>query len=340
MAWHHDRARRWAARSMATGCLLSVALVGADAGWRHLMTRRGLAVAMPVHEQTLSRVRDEGLARRARDRDREAAERASHLAGLLVDHVSVLRRRLPLGAEDREAHGRARMALSEARFLLAGGIHAQSVARAAEARDLAAGVFFAAVDTLRRYEDPVELVRWQAWIGEAVDASRRTGRAVIVVSKAAHRVTVYEGGRIVRTYPGDLGVNWVLDKARAGDGATPEGRYRVTEIRHRGSAFYKALLLDYPNDLDRRVFVAAQQAGRLPGSVAIGGDIAIHGHGGRGEDWTDGCVALSNSDLDDLIARVEPGASVVIVGASRADEMAERLGVSGGHDRRWHRVAE
>jgi len=151
------------------------------------------------------------------------------------------------------------------------------------------------------------------------------GRPAIVVSKAAHLVVLYDRGRPIRRYRGDLGYHWVADKQRGGDGATPEGQYRVSDVRERGSAYYKALLIDYPNAHDRRAFDADRRAGAISPTASIGGQIEIHGHGGTGRDWTDGCVALSDTDLDDLLRYVGVDTPVTIVGAMQADEMTNRL---------------
>ena len=120
----------------------------------------------------------------------------------------------------------------------------------------------------------------------------------------------------------DLGFNWIADKSRAGDGATPEGRYRIVS-RTTASAYYRALLLDYPNADDRAEFARARRSGDVPRSAGIGGLIEIHGEGGRGRDWTKGCVALANPDMADLFARVSVGTPVTIVGSDDFGAIAE-----------------
>jgi hypothetical protein len=148
------------------------------------------------------------------------------------------------------------------------------------------------------------------------------GRAAAVVVKEAHLLTLFVRGNPVRTYRADLGFNWIADKSRAGDDATPEGRYHIVS-RRSGGAFYKALLLDYPNAEDRAEFSRARRNGDLPRSAGIGGLIEIHGEGGRGRDWTNGCVALTNTDIDDLFARVGVSTPVTIVGSDNFGPIAE-----------------
>ena len=109
-------------------------------------------------------------------------------------------------------------------------------------------------------------------------------------------------------------------KRSQGDRATPEGRYRIVKKKDVGQSIYhRALLLDYPNAEDRKRFAAAMKRGEIPRASAIGGLIEIHGDGGRGQNWTDGCVALRNSDMDELFARVPVGTRVTIVGGDGSD---------------------
>ena len=107
-------------------------------------------------------------------------------------------------------------------------------------------------------------------------------------------------------------------KRRQGDRATPEGRYRIV-AKKSYSRFHRALLLDYPNAADRARFAAAQRRGEVPRDARIGGLIEIHGEGGRGQNWTDGCIALSNGDMDELYSRVSTGTRVTIVGGDGRD---------------------
>jgi murein L,D-transpeptidase YafK len=79
--------------------------------------------------------------------------------------------------------------------------------------------------------------------------------------------------------------------------------------------YYKALLLNYPNDEDTARFNAEIANGSLPPSAKIGGLIEIHGEGGRGIDWTEGCVALTNREMDLVYRYVKVGTPVTIVGS-------------------------
>jgi murein L,D-transpeptidase YafK len=136
-----------------------------------------------------------------------------------------------------------------------------------------------------------------------------------VVDKVNHYADLYYDGRLKKRYRVDLGMSWLGDKVRRGDNATPEGKYKI--IRKMGPSetrYYRALLLNYPNEEDRRQFVELKRKGQISGRADIGGSIEIHGHGGRGTDWTQGCVALANADMDDLCRYVRVGTPVTIVG--------------------------
>ena len=153
-----------------------------------------------------------------------------------------------------------------------------------------------------RLRDPGVRLLWQRWADAAVAASHAAGAAA-VVEKLGHRCVLFERGRAVASFAVDLGRNPVDDKLHAGDAATPEGVYHVVEKKAAGATrFHRALLLDYPGPEDRREFAAARRAGLVPRGRGIGGLIEIHGHGGRGSDWTNGCVAPSHVDSSLLVS--------------------------------------
>ena len=115
------------------------------------------------------------------------------------------------------------------------------------------------------------------------------------------------------TYACELGRNPAYQKRYAGDGATPEGKYTVVDVKAQGSKYYKALVLDYPNGRDRERYAENKATGTIPPGTGPGGHIEIHGMGGRGLDWTDGCVALTDRDMDDIMKLAGVGTPVTIV---------------------------
>ena len=134
----------------------------------------------------------------------------------------------------------------------------------------------------------------------------------IVVEKAAHRMTLYKGDQRVRTYRISLGGGGLAPKARSGDRRTPEGDYRITG-RNPSSRFHLSLRIGYPTP--------AQAAAARAQGIDPGGDIMIHGlPNGRGalaalyqgRDWTDGCIALTDPEIEEVWKLVRDGAQVRI----------------------------
>jgi lipoprotein-anchoring transpeptidase ErfK/SrfK len=220
-----------------------------------------------------------------------------------------------LGPYNRSLLQKSRMALLEARSMYDRGDFNEAASRARESVSQAQVVSKNAVDAASRYADVSLISRWRRMIDETVGWSRSSGNPAIVVLKENHRLDLYDNGIVVRSYTADMGYRSVNDKQISGDAATPEGRYRVT-AKKPASNYYKALALNYPNDEDREQFARLTRLGQIPRGRSLGGLIEIHGEGGRGKDWTKGCVALANGDIDDLFRRVGVGTPVTIVGGN------------------------
>jgi len=171
---------------------------------------------------------------------------------------------------------------------------------------------------LGRYADEKRIAHWQLLANQTVEWSRTHQSTAIVVSKAERVLTLYKNGHKMLSYPIRLGFNGIREKQYQGDGATPEGRYRVTVRREEGQTqYYRALVIDYPNAEDRRRFKLAKMAGRIPSVKSIGGQIEIHGANNENElmAQTLGCILLDNPRMVALYERVELGTPVTIVGA-------------------------
>ncbi|MCC6141173.1 MAG: L,D-transpeptidase [Nitrospira sp.] len=186
---------------------------------------------------------------------------------------------------------------------------------------------------LGRYADEQHIRSWQAMAQQTIDWSRTHRSTAIVVSKAERVLTLYKNGNKVVSYPVRLGFNGIREKQFQGDGATPEGRYRITDKRGAGrTQFYRALVLDYPNQDDRRRFVQGKKMGRIPLAKQIGGQIEIHGVENELMAQTLGCVMLDNAQMSALFERVEQGSVVSIVGAlTGRNAVATALAQLGAH---------
>jgi murein L,D-transpeptidase YafK len=134
-------------------------------------------------------------------------------------------------------------------------------------------------------------------------------------------LTVYKGGQVYRSYPAGFGFNGLSNKMHSGDNATPEGRYHIIQ-KIASSQYYKALLIDYPNEEDRRRFAREKNRGAIPTTIGIGGDIEIHG-GGQ-DSLTRGCISMDNDKLDELFSLVSVGTAVTIVGTNEMENYVIR----------------
>ncbi len=166
-----------------------------------------------------------------------------------------------------------------------------------------------------RLHDPSLQRLWQSWVDETI-AATSAGRDAIIVDKLHRRCVVVRNAKVSHRYTIELGRNGLVDKLHAGDGATPEGRYRVVR-KNANSRFHRSLMLNYPDDGDREEHRRAVRSGRVSKNVGPGGAIALHGHGGRDFDWTDGCVALRDEDMQSLFDLVDVDTPVTIVGTAR-----------------------
>jgi L,D-peptidoglycan transpeptidase YkuD (ErfK/YbiS/YcfS/YnhG family) len=156
------------------------------------------------------------------------------------------------------------------------------------------------------------LPMWKKWAAAAVASSKKKG-ASILVDKMDKKCLLYVNGKVKAEFHAELGQNWMMDKKQKGDLATPEGEYFVTRKKGKGdSKYYKALLINYPNEADKKFFKSSGGKGSIK---QLGGLIEIHGHGDKGADWTEGCVAIKNSEMDILFKYANVGTPVTIVGA-------------------------
>ena len=135
----------------------------------------------------------------------------------------------------------------------------------------------------------------------------------LVVYKSKRKMEAWSGSELQKSYTISLGKNPLGHKECEGDCRTPEGIYNIN-ARNPNSSYHKNLGVSYPNDTDR---AHAVSLGKLPG-----GDIKIHGlrNGSsryikkfhRWKDWTAGCIAVTNEEMDELYEAVVPDAIIDI----------------------------
>lgn len=132
---------------------------------------------------------------------------------------------------------------------------------------------------------------------EQIDAIR--------VDKSERRMELLRKGKVMRTYRILLGDDPVGHKRQQGDERTPEGRYTIT-FRNGASRYHLSLRVSYPN--------VADAAWAKAHGVDPGGDIMIHGGTppGYARDWTDGCIAVTNAEIEEIWRLVPVGTPITI----------------------------
>jgi murein L,D-transpeptidase YafK len=149
---------------------------------------------------------------------------------------------------------------------------------------------------------------WANWPAGRLDRGVRADR--VVVEKAARRLHLVKDGRVLKTYRVALGGNPLGHKQQEGDQRTPEGEYLI-DRRNPASSYHLALHVSYPSPEDTSRATRAR--------VAPGGDIMIHGlRNGLGwmgrlhrlRDWTAGCVAVTDREIEEIWHAVPDGTPI------------------------------
>ena len=272
-------------------------------------------------ETDLEQLQQEGNQLVASVKQRQASQRASAEAKLsrieqrlrlINTSVGAIGSRLVPG----EQHVEAELWIRQARALLEDGQSERSI----QASDRAAKILLAQAVTLNnelgRYADEELITTWKDAVRRTIDWSQSHRAQAIVISKADRLLMLYKNGRKVLTFPIHLGSRGIRAKRHYGDGATPEGEYRIVRKRGQGrTPFFRSLVLDYPNADDRRRFENAQQTGEITGSHLMTGSIEIHGIAQGITDQPFGSIVLDNPQIMELFDRVSVRTPVTIVGA-------------------------
>ena len=168
--------------------------------------------------------------------------------------------------------------------------------------------------------------KWKKWSDKAIENSGKEGTTCLIIDKFARVCLLYKNGILKGKFDIDLGRNWIGTKNHQGDYMTPEGVYKIIDKKEKGRTnFYKALLINYPNDEDKARFVLNKKNGNIPSRKRIGDLVEIHGLGGKGADWTQGCIALSNNDIDIIYSKCPVGTNVTIVGSLKPLDQIMKL---------------
>ena len=227
-------------------------------------------------------------------------------------HLEEMTLSIHLGTLTRSYLARAEVALKEVQTLYKKEQYPSSEEKLKEVEVNLAKAEKAIAPVVSRYKDTNQIAKWKRWATETVEESREEGITSILIIKANKKLLLYKNGSLSKSYPVGLGHNGWSDKQRAKDNATPEGKYKIIS-KNPASRYHRALLINYPNEEDRREFQRAKKRGLLPQSAGIGGSIEIHGGGDEG--LTYGCISLDNHQIEELYYAVDVGTPVTIVGA-------------------------
>lgn len=192
---------------------------------------------------------------------------------------------------------------------------------------------------LKQQHPITRTVRWIVWCVLIWGTSGQTGVAgeayEIEISKTDRQLRVIAGDRAIRAFHIAAGKNTRGGKRKLGDSRTPVGTYRIVDFKH-DSKFHFFMQLNYPNALDawhgyrdqvidgleyRQIITAIRNNHLPPQHTGMGGYIGIHGLGEvtgekleihAGLNWTEGCIALKNDEINELRRYVSLGTRVVI----------------------------
>lgn len=132
----------------------------------------------------------------------------------------------------------------------------------------------------------------------------------VVVLKSYRRLLLMRGDEVLKTYIVSLGGNPVGPKIRQGDNKTPEGSY-ILDRHNTNSQYHRSIHISYPNADD---LARARKLGVSPGGELFihGLPNDFHGHSNALGDWTEGCIAVTNAEIDEIWRAVADGTPIEI----------------------------
>ena len=140
----------------------------------------------------------------------------------------------------------------------------------------------------------------------------------IRIDKSEYKLSVYGQGELLKEYPVVFGKNPRGDKLMQGDKRTPEGEFKVRAY-YPHNTWEKFIWIDYPTEQSYMKHQAAKRRGLIPATASIGGEIGIHGVPDNKnyaiterQNWTLGCIAMKNQDLNELYAYISKNMLITI----------------------------
>ncbi|MGD0582649.1 MAG: L,D-transpeptidase [Bacteroidales bacterium] len=222
--------------------------------------------------------------------------------------------RYPLPSEIRNRISKGKMLLTEGEVAYNNGQYLPANRKVTEAEYLLTNVYETSKGELKNYFR--SWPTWKKWAQNAINDSRKNNCYSVIIDKFSKKCYLYFDGTRKYEFDAELGRNWVGSKHRMGDKATPEGTYKIiNKYQGKETPYHKSLAIDYPNEDDMEKFRIDLAKGNIPSYSRIGGGIEIHGGGGRGVDWTEGCIALTDKEIDLVFNLLKIGTPVTIVGS-------------------------
>ncbi|MEZ4297980.1 MAG: L,D-transpeptidase family protein [Polyangiaceae bacterium] len=154
--------------------------------------------------------------------------------------------------------------------------------------------------------------------GAATTTAAKPGPVTeIRIDKSDHTLKLVASGAVVKTYKVAIGSGGMGPKQFEGDKTTPVGTYKV-QGRWKG-LFHQFLNVSYPNEADKKRYAELKAQGKVPAGASVGFGIGIHGVGDKSwngvhknSDWTHGCIALDDTEIDEVSSLVKEGTTIVI----------------------------
>lgn len=251
----------------------------------------------------------------AKDKYKQQLERELNKIEIQISHFENSYKKLPVGRRNFDRYNEGKLKYLEALQEHKNNDYHKALILAARASEKLTQTEKASQAMLNDFF--VDLPEWQKNVKLAHQLSKN-GQIVFLINKLESSFSVLKGGKVIRVFEAEFGPNWMGNKIMKGDRATPQGVYRVTE-KKRGvkTIYHKALLLDYPNNTDKVRFDKMKKSGSIPKNAHIGGLIEIHGGGGKGIHWTDGCIALKNKEMDIVFNISSVATPVIIIGSEK-----------------------
>lgn len=144
------------------------------------------------------------------------------------------------------------------------------------------------------------------------------GTPRIMIDKSDYELSIYDDDGWFATYPVVFGEKTLGDKMVKGDRKTPEGEYKIISKRPH-EKWGEIMLIDYPTASDKAKFNERKAKGLIPKTAQLGDGIGIHGTWQRDDmavdyfqNWTNGCISLKRSEMDEIYALIPVGTRVSI----------------------------